>query len=645
MSLRNLYFAEDARLKVPSMSIISRVLICVFIAFATQALAEQPSSRSSQASANPQSPNVILIYIDDLGFGDLGCFGCQDIPTPNIDRLATEGVQCTASYITNPPCCPSRCSMIMGQYGQRFGKYGMSRGLPIPEDRPSLPKFLADNGYTTGQIGKWDIGTKLQGPLQVGFNKVAKTPPKKKYTPQEIAKLPAGLKKLTAKKSSSKYFCINKAGETVWLTDYDGDSMVDYVNRHKDEPFFLYWSPEAVHSPSIEAPERLMARTTAKGNRRKLAGAIVSVDDQVGKLIEVLEKHSLRENTLVIFTSDNGANGGEGGSSAPYTGGKGGGTQKEGWVRVPTIFSMPGTIPKGKIYEGLIANFDFYSTIAALAGQSIPQHCDGVDLLPFLKGENLGDAHEYLYWLNNEPGDAVRRHLIATRWKDWRLYKKYDKDPWQLFNLKSDPKEEQNVAAEYPKVVAQMAAKHSTWASTLAPLAQIPRIEWAALESTSGHGWASLNDDVPSEQVKPTKNEIAYSMLGYRNTLVFYTFEKQKVILKILIDNKDQSFPISCYLYQFAPTTTEQNLKNWINNQHSDALFPEVPQPVSTKKLPKGFCKVTASEKIQTHDNPGPAAGKFTEFKVQYSVKARNVGKSIEIPAFTDTAKVFVPNK
>ena len=105
--------------------------------------------------------------------------------------------------------------MIMGQYGQRFGKYGMSRGLPIPEDRPSLPKFLADNGYTTGQIGKWDIGTKLQGPLQVGFNKVAKTPPKKKYTPQEIAKLPEGLKKLTAKKSSSKYFCINKAGETV----------------------------------------------------------------------------------------------------------------------------------------------------------------------------------------------------------------------------------------------------------------------------------------------------------------------------------------------------------------------------------------------------------------------------------------------
>ncbi|MFP6892243.1 MAG: sulfatase-like hydrolase/transferase, partial [Opitutales bacterium] len=113
-------------------------------------------------------PNVVLIYIDDLGYGDLGCYDCKDIPTPHVDRLAKEGVRFTASYIVNPPCCPSRCSLIMGQYGQRFGKYGMSRGLPIPEDRPTLAKHMAANGYVTGQIGKWDIGTKAQGPLKVG---------------------------------------------------------------------------------------------------------------------------------------------------------------------------------------------------------------------------------------------------------------------------------------------------------------------------------------------------------------------------------------------------------------------------------------------------------------------------------------------
>lgn len=438
-------------------------------------------------SAAAEKPNVVLIYIDDLGYGDLGVYGCTDIPTPNIDRLADEGVRCTSSYIPNPPCCPSRCSLMMGQYGQRFGKYGMSRGLPIPEDRPTLARFLSDRGYVTGQVGKWDIGTKRQGPLNVGFTEVAKSPPKKKYTKAELAGASKNQRKPPA---TSKYFCINEAGETMWLTDYNGDSMVDFIERHKTERFFLYWSPEAVHSPSTEAPRRLTGRTQAKGTRRKLAGAIVSVDDQVGKLLEVLNKNGLRKNTLVIFSSDNGANPGEGGSSSPYTGGKGEGTQKEGWVRVPTIFSMPGVLPEGKQYDGLMANFDFYSTIASLAGQEIPGHCDGVDLIPYLTGERTGDAHEYLFWLNNEPGDAVRRHLIAVRWKDWRLYRKYEKDRWQLFDLKADPREETDLAAKNPDLVKQLAGKHAAWAKTLAPLGQIPKVPAGKPIIPGGHGWA-----------------------------------------------------------------------------------------------------------------------------------------------------------
>jgi len=441
--------------------------------------------------AEAQRPNVVLIYIDDLGYGDVGCYGCKDIPTPHMDQLATQGVRFTASYITNPPCCPSRCSMIMGQYGQRFGKYGMSRGLPIPEDRPTLARYLNDRGYVTGQIGKWDIGTKLQGPLQVGFSEVAKTPPKKKYTPKELKELPNGLKKQLSKNGgNSKYFCINAAGETEWLTDYDGNSMVDFVKRHQHEPFFLYWSPQAVHSPSGEVPDRLMSRTTAQGKRRKLAGAIVSVDDQVGKLLQVLDQTGLRERTLIIFTSDNGANGGEGGSSTPYTGGKGSGTQKEGWVRVPTIFRMPGTLPEGKQHDGLIANFDFYSTIAVLSGGQIPPHCDGVDLFPYLTGKQSGDAHEYLFWLNNEPGDAVRRHLVAVRWRDWRLYRKYEKDAWQLFDLQADPREETDLAGKHPAVVKQLAAQHADWSKTLTPLGKIPEIPQRAKLIPAGHGWA-----------------------------------------------------------------------------------------------------------------------------------------------------------
>ena len=358
---------------------------------------------------------------------------------------------------------------MMGQYGQRFGKYGMSRGLPIPEDRPTLAKFLSGHGYVTGQIGKWDIGSKVQGPIQVGFEEVAQKPPKKK---------------------GSKYFCTNQDGKIQWLTDYDGDNMVEFIERHKDEPFFLYWSPEAVHSKNDEAPPSLTERTTAKGKRSKLAGAIVSVDDEVGKLIKALNHHGLRKNTLVIFSSDNGANIGEEGSSAPYRGGKGAGTQQEGWVRVPTIFSMPGEVPKGKDYHKQIANFDFYSTIASVAGLPIPKHCDGVNLIPYITGENKEEPHEYLFWLNNEPGDAERRHMIAVRWKKWRLYKKYAKDPWQLFDLETDPKEEKNLADKNSEVVKMLLAKHAAWVKTLAPLGKIPQLARSVDRIEAGHGWA-----------------------------------------------------------------------------------------------------------------------------------------------------------
>lgn len=473
------------------MNRITLILAFVCCAIASQASAVTSHTENAESNSARSQPNVILIYIDDLGYGELGSYGCTDIPTQHIDRLASEGVRFTSSYITNPPCCPSRCSMLMGQYGQRFGKYGMSRGLPIPEDRPTLAELLRDSGYVTGQIGKWDIGTKLQGPLQVGFTEVAKTPPKKKYSKNEASSLPDSRRKQLDKSGGkSKYFCVNESGETMWLTDYDGDLATNFIERHKAEPFFLYWSPEAVHSPSTEAPERLMERTKAKGKRRKLAGAIVSVDDQIGKLLAELEKHQLRKNTLVIFSSDNGANGGEGGSSAPYTGGKGQGTQKEGWVRVPTIFSMPGTLPEGKQHDGLIANFDFYSTIAAIAGQPIPKHCDGVDLIPYLKGDRTGDAHEYLFWLNNEPGDAVRRHLIAVRWQDWRLYKKYESDPWQLFDLKSDPREETDLADKHPDIVNRLSDQHAAWAKTLTPLGTIPELGKTPPSVPTGHGWA-----------------------------------------------------------------------------------------------------------------------------------------------------------
>ena len=163
------------------MNSIHSLLVTILLATHALAFIDSANAKPTEPSADASRPNVVLIYIDDLGYGDIGSYGSKDIPTPNIDRLAAEGVRCTASYITNPPCCPSRCSLMMGQYGQRFGKYGMSRGLPIPTDRPTIGNFLQGVGYVTGQIGKWDIGTRRQGPLATGLMEVARNPPKKKY--------------------------------------------------------------------------------------------------------------------------------------------------------------------------------------------------------------------------------------------------------------------------------------------------------------------------------------------------------------------------------------------------------------------------------------------------------------------------------
>jgi len=432
-----------------------------------------------------KKPNVVIMFIDDLGYADIGPYGAKDIPTPHLDRLAKEGVVCTSSYITNPPCCPSRCSLMMGMYAQHFGKYGMSRRLPIPADKQTLAEFMRDSGYVTGQIGKWDIGSPTQGPSARGFMEVAKKPPLKMY--EDMTQVP---KRLKNKGGRSKYIAINKDGSEQWLTDLNGDMMVEFIERNKEKPFFMYFSPEAVHSWNSEVPPRLENRSTAKGVRRKLAGAIISVDDQVGKLLQTLEKHNLRKDTLIIFTSDNGPNLTEGGSAAPYAGGKGNGTQKEGWVRVPTIFSYPGKIPEGKTYKGLTCTLDYYATIAALIGTELPNHCDGVNIIPYLKKEKKGDAHEFLYWLNNDPDDPKHRHLKAVRWKNWRLYY-HKKDGWQLFDLKSDPGEEKDVAKKNRDVFKNMKKHYEKWLKTLSPLLKMPAAQKGKTPPIvpTGHGW------------------------------------------------------------------------------------------------------------------------------------------------------------
>jgi arylsulfatase A-like enzyme len=390
-----------------------------------------------------RKPNVVILFIDDLGYGDIGCFGNKRIPTPNIDSLADQGAKFTMSYITNPPCSPSRCSLMTGMYAQRFGKSGMARGLPIPDDHPTMGEFMRDAGYVTGQIGKWDIGALGQGPHQRGFMEVARNAPGTQYDRQR------------------------EDGSPVYLTNLDGDYMAEFVERNAKKPFFLYFSPFAVHSKVKTTPQRYRKRVPG-GKGTAYEGAVIAVDDAVGKLLAKLRKHHLEKDTLILFTGDNGANIGEGGTSAPYRGGKGKHTQLEGWVHTPTIVTWPGTVPAGVTYDGMIGTIDFYATMAAAARQPLPERCDGKDLLPYLQGNKQGDVHEYIFWHNADPTDAPRRNLYAIRWKNWRCIK-YP-DGWRLFNLKKDPKETADLAAAHPEVVSNMRKRYDAFVATLPPL-------------------------------------------------------------------------------------------------------------------------------------------------------------------------------
>ncbi|MHC4756652.1 MAG: sulfatase family protein [Planctomycetota bacterium] len=414
-------------------------------------------------------PNVIILFIDDLAYGELGAFGCPDIPTPHMDSLAANGVKCTNSYITNPPCSPSRCCLMTGMYTQRFGKFGMARGLPIPEDHPTLAEFMRDAGYVTGQIGKWDIGSKLQGPLDRGFDMVACMPPTVK---------------------GKRYIYKKQDGSEGFLTDLDGKYLVEFTEKNKDKLFFLYYSPYAIHEPNSESPERYRRRSTARGTRRALAGNLIALDDAIGRLLNTLRKHNLQRNTLILLTGDNGGSPRSNSRQYPYRGGKLGGTQYEGWVHTPTIISWPGQIPKGKTYNGLMCTMDFYATAAAVADKPLPKRCEGRNLLPYLRGEKTGDVHEELYWCNDDPKDAPRRHLKAMRWKQWRLIKYHD--GWRLFDLKNDPSEEKDLAKKHPDIVKDMRKRYDDWVATLPPVIPMAKEDGDSGGRTpDGYGWAT----------------------------------------------------------------------------------------------------------------------------------------------------------
>ena len=396
-------------------------------------------------------PNIIIIYVDDLALGDVGAFGCPDKGTENIDSLARDGVKLTNFYTINAPCSPSRTGLMMGMYTQRFGKYDLSRGIPIPEDKPTMAETLRDAGYLTAIVGleKWDIGRWDQGCLDRGFMVAGMHPPRKEHSEAL---------------GGARGFYLGADGS--YLTEVEGGYAVDFIDQYanNEKPFFLYYVPLAIHVPHEEVPLKYLKRLYPDhqgeySRRQRLRAVLLSLDDQIGLVRKKLREKGIEKETLIMFSSDNGGDPGAQHRPLPYRGGKRGknrcNLQWEGNFRMPTILTFPGTLAAGKEYTGMSSTMDFYATAAAVAKTKLPDHCEGQNLLPLLLGKKKPDPDAALFWHTYTSR--------AARWKQWRIVKFGDETQWRLYDIEKDPGETTDIAETYPEVVKEMDKRFYHW--------------------------------------------------------------------------------------------------------------------------------------------------------------------------------------
>ena len=449
------------------------------------------------ATLPAKQPNLIILFADDLGYGELGCQGNPEIPTPHIDAIAANGVRFTSGYVAGPNCSPSRAGLLSGRtptrFGYEFNPIGARNEEPghgLPASETTIAEALQDAGYTTGLIGKWHQGGKAPyHPFRHGFDEFFGftheghyfvPPPYKGVTTMLRRRtLPGGGKGRWEGKNGLLYTThmgynepdydannpIVRGGQPVeeheYLTDALTREAVDFIDRHDDKPFFLFLSYNAVHSP-LQGADAYMKKFAhiEDIHRRIFAAMLANMDDSVGAVMAQLQKSGLEEDTLVFFLSDNGGPTRElTSSNAPLRGEKG--SMYEGALRVPFMVQWKGTIPCGQTYDKPVSSYDIFATIAANSeAVTAPKQVEGVDLLPHLTGQHTGTPHETLYW--RQGGKTALRH------GDWKLVRMGrrnipGKAQWELYNLNNDLSEENNLAQSEPKRLAELVAIWEKW--------------------------------------------------------------------------------------------------------------------------------------------------------------------------------------
>ncbi len=406
-----------------------------------------------------RKPNILLVLADDLGYADLGIQGCKDIPTPNLDALAGEGVRCTNGYVSCPVCSPTRAGLMTGRYQQRFGHWynpgppavaDANFGLPLSEI--TLADILKQAGYATGLVGKWHLGyTPEFRPMKRGFD--------------EFFGFHGGSHSYVDAKAEPNNPILRgteEVDEKEYLTHAFTREAVSFIQRNKENPFFLYLSYNAVHGPLQAPPEYVDRFKDIKDSKRRIHAAQVSaLDDGVGKVLAALKDANLDQDTLVFFLSDNGGPAqGTAADNTPLSGVKG--NVWEGGIRVPFFIRYPRRIPANMVYHKPVISLDIVATCAAAAHGTLPQDrvMDGVDLIPFLTGPKKDTPHDMLFWAFTS-GRAVRRG-------PWKLVIEKNAEP-ALYNLDQDIGEQKNVAGENGSILESLQQALNAWEKELAP--------------------------------------------------------------------------------------------------------------------------------------------------------------------------------
>jgi arylsulfatase A-like enzyme len=409
------------------------------------------------ATAAEKRPNILLLFCDDTGWGEIGFQGNTQIPTPHIDSIATNGIRFTQGYVAATYCSPSRAALMTGRYPTRFGHEfnSISRESGISKNETTMAERLKSLGYATCAIGKWHLGVKSEfRPTARGFDEfygtLANTP---FYHPTQFVDSRVSTEPTPRLKDPDFY-----------TTDAYAERAVDWLGKQKDKPWFLYVPFNAQHAP-LQAPQKYLDRfkNIKNENRRTFAAMMSAMDDAVGKILNKVREMGEEDDTLIIFLADNG------GPTKSTTSGNGPlrgfkSTTWEGGPRVPFAMQWKGHLPSGETYENPVINMDLLPTALAAAGvEADPAwKLDGVNLLPYLTGKDDGRPHQTLYWRFGKQW--------AVRDGDWKLVGGNGGDlNGELYNLTEDISESKNLASENPEKFTELKELYAKWDAEQAP--------------------------------------------------------------------------------------------------------------------------------------------------------------------------------